>query len=139
MINNRKVRLMTRLAMYEESEGKEDIRINTYFKRDFVRAELLKTLIYVTIGYFLIVGMYFGYRLEFLVQEAVHLDYAAIVTKVMVIYLIVLAVYGITIWLIYTLYYGASRKKLAKYFRMLRKLRSYYNEQEEGIITEEEE
>ena len=50
MLNNRKVRLMTRLAIYEQTEGKEDVRISKYFRTDYVRLNVLKSIVAVTVG-----------------------------------------------------------------------------------------
>lgn len=128
MINNRKVRLMTRLAMYEEGEGKEDIRLGKYFRRDFVRLQLFKNIVAITVGYLCLVVLFLAYKLEFIVKEAVNLDYPAIGKKLLAIYLIILLVYIAGSIVFSMLYYNASRKKLAKYFRMLRLMRSFYRE-----------
>ena len=42
MVNEEKVRLMTRLAMYEQSTGKEDLEKGRYFKSDYVKYNCLK-------------------------------------------------------------------------------------------------
>lgn len=131
MVNNRKVRLMTRLAIYEEGEGKEDIRLGKYFRRDFVRLQLFKNIIAVTVGYLLLVALYMAYKLEFLISEAVKLDYAAMGRRLLALYLIILVVYIAGSLVFSVLYYNASRKKLAKYFRMLRLMRSFYREESE--------
>ena len=130
MINNRKVRLMSRLAIYEKGKGREDVRLGKYFRRDYLRLRILLNFIAVTIGYAILVAMVVGYNVEYIVKEAVHLDYISIGTKVLGGYLIVLTVY-IAVTVCYNLiYYNSSRKKLAKYFRMLTRLREFYAEEE---------
>ena len=49
MLNNRKIRIMTKLATYEEKEGKEDIKLSKYYKTDFVRLNILKTIMSIMI------------------------------------------------------------------------------------------
>ena len=44
---------MSRLAMYEQNEGKEDVRLSKYFRTDYVRLNVLKTVVAVTVGYLL--------------------------------------------------------------------------------------
>lgn len=138
MLNNRKVRLMTRLAMYEQNEGKEDVRISKYFRTDYVRLNVLKTIVAVTFGYLLILLLLVVYHSEYLIREAVTLDYRGMISRYVGIYIIILAVYGALGMIGYMLKYRASRKKLAKYFRMLRRLRSLYREAD-GESTEVEE
>jgi len=138
MLNNRKVRLMTRLAIYEQTEGKEDVRISKYFQTDYVRLNVLKSVVAITIGYLLILLLLILYHSEYLIREAVTLDYRGMVTRYAGIYVIILTVYGALCMIGYMIKYRASRKKLAKYFRMLRRLRSLYRE-ESGELSEIEE
>jgi len=129
MVNTRKVRLMTKLAIYEKKEGKEDIKLGKYYRRDFVRMKLLQNLIAVTIGYLLVLAMLVAYHMEYLIREAVNLDYIGIGKAILGVYIIVVTIYLMAAMMGYSFYYNYSRRKLAKYFRMLRKLRSMYQEE----------
>ena len=137
MVNMRKVRLMTKLAIYEKKEGKEDIKLGKYFRRDFVRLKILHNIVAVTIGYIMVLAMVMAYRMEYLIKEAVNLDYIGMGKTILGIYVIVVTVYVMAAMVGYGLYYDYSRKKLAKYFRMLRRLRSLYQEEEEQLGIEE--
>ena len=137
MVNMRKVRLMTKLAIYEKKEGKEDIKLGKYFRRDFVRLKVLHNLVAVTVGYLLVLAMIIAYKMEYLIKEAVNLNYVGMGKLILGIYIIVVTIYIMAAMVGYSLYYDYSRKKLAKYFRMLRKLRSMYQE-EDGIAETEE-
>ncbi len=138
MLNNRKVRLMTRLAMYEQKEGREDIRLSKYFRTDYVRLQVLKSVVALTVGYLLVLLILVLYHSEYLIRNAVVLDYQAMIVRYAGIYIVVLAVYCSMVMIGYMIQYRASRKKLAKYFRMLRRLRSIYRE-EDGLTAGEEE
>lgn len=137
MVNMRKVRLMTKLAIYEKTEGKEDIRLGKYFRRDYVRLKILHNIVAVTIGYLLVLAMVIAYQMEYLIKEAVNLDYIGIGKSILGIYIIIITVYVMAAMVGYGLYYDYSRKKLAKYFRMLRLLRSMYQEEELPAGVEE--
>lgn len=139
MLNNRKVRLMSRLAMYEQREGKEDVRISKYFRADFVRLNVLKSVVAITFGYLLILLLLVVYHSEYLIREAVTLDYQGIILRFTGIYIMILAIYCSVGTIGYMLKYRSSRKKLAKYFRMLRRLRSLYREEDGELLKEEEE
>lgn len=139
MLNNRKVRLMTRLAMYEQKEGKEDIRISKYFRTDYVRLQVLKSIVALTLGYMLILLILVIYHSEYLIRNAVVLDYRGMIMRYAGIYVIILVVYCAMVMIGYMIKYRASRKKLAKYFRMLRRLRSIYREEDGEAVTGEEE
>jgi len=137
MLNNHKIRLMTKLSIYEKKDGKEDIRLGRYYRVDYVRYQLLKTIVAVTFGYLILVLMAILYNMEYLIAEAVRLDYAAIGRTLLGIYLVlVLAFSGIAV-LGYTIKYNRSRKKLAKYYRMLKRLRTIYREEKEPVTLQD--
>ena len=51
MLDERKVKLMTRLAFYEQTQGKEDFKISAYYRKDYTSLHMLCSFIWVTIGY----------------------------------------------------------------------------------------
>ncbi len=129
MINNRKVRIMTKLAIYEKGEGKEDLKINNYFRRDYLRNNFLKTFVAVTIGFVLIAGMRVVYKLEYIIQNAINLDYALIIKQLVGLYVLLLTVYSMAGLVHGMLKLAGSRHRFSKYFNMLKKLRTIYNEE----------
>ena len=42
MLDERKVKLMTKLALYEETYGKEDFKISSYYRKDYAVSDLHK-------------------------------------------------------------------------------------------------
>ena len=78
------------------------------------------------------------YKMEYFLDNAFIIDFKELGMKVLGIYVIVLTVYVVIAMLGYSLKYAASRKKLAKYFRMLRKLNHFYLV-EDGVVKEDEE
>lgn len=140
MLNIRKTRLMTKLAIYESKEGKQDIHLSKYYKTDYVRLQILKTIMSVTFGYLLLLLTVVIYKSEYLIEQAVNLDYRAIGTTVLVIYVVLLTVYIVGTIIGYSIQYDLSRGKLSKYFRMLKIMRKLYKEEAgEDKASEEEE
>lgn len=129
MLNNEKIRLMTKLAVYEEKEGKEDIRLSKYYKTDYVRYQVIKSIICATLGYVLILVLVFLYRSEYIIKNAVTLDYKTIGTYVLGFYIMVIAVYGLASIVGYSIKYDLSRKKLSRYFKLLKRLSKIYNDE----------
>lgn len=139
VLNIRKTRLMTKLAIYESGEGRQDIRLSKYYKTDYVRLQVLKTIVSVTFGYLLVLLMVAMYRSEYLISQAVNLDYKAIATTVLVIYVVILTVYIVGTIIGYSILYDLSRGKLTRYFRMLKVMRKIYREEEGAASVENEE
>lgn len=130
---------MTKLAIYEEGKGRQDIKLSKYYKADYVRLQILKTILSVTIGYILILALVVLYKSEYLIAQAVNLDYRAIGMTVLVIYVVLLTIYVVGTIIGYSIKYDLSRGKLAQYFRMLKVMRRIYREEEEAKAGGEEE
>ncbi len=129
MLNNNKIRLMTKLAVYESKEGKEDIRLSKYFKTDYVRYQVLKSIICATIGYVLILVLIFMYKSEYIIKNAITLDYKTIGTYILGFYVMVIAIYGLASIIGFSLKYDQSRKKLSRYFKLLKRLNKFYHDE----------
>ena len=51
MLDKRKIRLMTKAAIYEKEYGDEDLKITSYYKKDYSSLNTWITLIWITAGY----------------------------------------------------------------------------------------
>ena len=129
MLNNKKIRTMTKLAIYEQNEGNEDIKMSKFYKSDYVRYHTLKNCIAVTVAYILILLMIAMYNSEYLIAEVVTMDYQKVGGIILGIYLILIALCVIGSIFGYSFQYEASRGRLARYYKRLRNLEKQYNEE----------
>ena len=51
MLNEERIRLMTKMASYEEGEGKEYMPIKQYYRKDYVGLGMIKTFITSSIAF----------------------------------------------------------------------------------------
>ena len=54
MLNEERIRLMTKMASYEANEGKKNVSIGSYFRGDYIGLQVIKSVISGTIGFFII-------------------------------------------------------------------------------------
>lgn len=123
MADENKLRLMTQLAIYEQDEGREDIRLGRYYQGDYVRLNVLKTAITFTISFAFLLGLIVVYNLEYLMDNALKLDYRSMALTVLGVYIAGLVIYVVCAAWGYSMYYRRSRRKLARYYRLLKKMR----------------
>lgn len=133
MLDNNKIKLMTKLAIYEKNEGQEDVKLNKYYKMDFIRYQLIKTIVSVTVAYLLLLLVVAFYKSEYLIQEAVKLNYKMIGTNVLGIYVILLTIYVFGAIVGYSFKFDSSRKRLFRYRKNLKKLRQFYRSEENEL------
>ena len=124
MINERKVRLMTKTAIYEQGKDREDMKMNTYSGSDYVRFNMFKSLIGATITAVLIFILFAVYEMEQIMNDVMRMDYLKLGKQALTIYIIVLAVYAIASFFVYQQRYAKAAKRLKKYKMNLQKIES---------------
>ncbi len=64
MLNEEKIRLMTRVTVYEEGRGIEDSRKARFFQNDYVFSEIIGSIFTGTLAWAVCAGIYCGYNFE---------------------------------------------------------------------------
>lgn len=131
MLNQDKIRIMSRCAMYEKAEGKEDITIHHYFQGDYIRFNTLKTLIGVTIAFILCMGLYMILNAEYYMENIVTMDLMAFGKEILIIYAIVMVAFALISVIFYAWKYADAHKRVLWYYKDLQTLKSMNNEMEE--------
>lgn len=125
MVNKNKVRLMARTAIYEKHNGKEDFKVTAYGSSDYIRFNLLKTLVGITISVLLASFVYVLYSSEDVFQIFFKLDLQALGRLVIVAYILSLGVYVIVSILYYQYNYSKAKKRVKHYNKNLIKIKKY--------------
>jgi len=131
MLNNDKIRLMTRMAAFDEVEGKKDIAVNGYFRGDYLSFQILKSAICVTIGFAVIFGLYMLYDLENFLADLYKIDLAAFGKEWLVRYVIILLVYLVISYFVYVVRFNRSKRRIKQYQQQLKELHKLYESESE--------
>lgn len=131
MINEQRVRMMTRLAVYESTEGNADERIGGHFRSDYIGGQILCTFVCATIAYILIALTICFYYFEELMLAVYSMDLSQVVVRVLVSYLLFLLVFELITFYVYTYRYGRAKARLEWYYRELKRLSGSYRKDEE--------
>lgn len=95
MLNERRVKHMVKLASYESKNGAEDMKVNSFFKKDYVSFNVLCSLLWMTVGYFLIVGLVGFAYIETFLDNFTLKNAIMIMAGIVGVYVVLLFVYGI--------------------------------------------
>ncbi len=128
MLDNKKIKLMTKLAAFEEGKGKEDIKISKYYKTDYVRYQVIKTAVSITLGYLLVLLLFGMYHAEYIISKIVTLDFVRIGQYLLGFYIIIMAIYVTGAFIGYSIKYDHSKKNLSRYYKLLKRLNRFYQE-----------
>ena len=58
MIDVKKVRLMTRISMYENGPGKKDLKMNRSKQKTYISMKVIESILCVTVAYLIVAGLY---------------------------------------------------------------------------------
>ncbi|MEE1243310.1 hypothetical protein [Frisingicoccus sp.] len=123
MLNKDKIRIMSRCAMYEKAEGREDLAINRYYQGDYIRLNTLKTLIGATIGFVLCFGLYLVIHADEYVGNLFQMDLFAFGKNILLIYAVVMIVFAVISVVFYGWKYADAKKRIAWYYKDLQRLK----------------
>ena len=132
MLNEERVKLMTRMASYETGEGKKNMNIGKYFRGDYIGMQVLKSVICATIAFGICFGLYLFYDFERFMQDIYKMDLLQFGKTVIIAYLIFTAVYAGISYGVYTYRYTKARRSLKIYYNNLKKLAYLYDREKKN-------
>lgn len=131
MLNEEKIRLMTKLAIYEQNEGRADLPLSKYYRTDYLTLKMINSAITMTIGYLLLLGTIILINAEEILSEMVSMDLAALGRNIVIIYVILFTVNMLATYFIHSYKFRVSRDNLNLYNGMLKELYTVYKKEED--------
>ena len=137
MVNEKKVRLMTQLALDEKRFYKDELDVSGYFRSDYIRSNTLKVLLGYSISYLLIMGLVAMHYVDYLFTNVVQMDMQSMVWLAGCIYVGLLLIITLFCVLFYMTKYTNNRKRLRKYMMEIDKLQKFYRDSKDNKETKE--
>lgn len=122
MIDQERVRLMMRLARYENGEGAEDFRIRKYYRTDYTALQLIKAWILTTLGYGLLLGLIVAGNVEFLLDNIDSMNLKVLFSWILIGYLILIGIYIAAVYISSVIRYNRAKRNVKDYLTALEKL-----------------
>lgn len=143
MINEEKVKLMTRASLYEKGECRKSLKITQYFRHDYISLQMLYGWFFITVSFVLGAVLWGACNMEYLLDNLHKMDLKNFGLTVLFIYVLVMAVYLCLLYGVCSLRYSRAKKSVSGYMQTLRKISDIYGQEEKGtaadIMTEETE
>ena len=136
MVDEEKVRLMTKCAIYEKGKGKQEIPIAGYFKSDYVRMQTLKTMLCVCVACIIMAGVCIAYNMDNIYDIVEHLNYRTLLFKGVAILLFIVIFYFIVARIVYTRRFRKVRDNITEYYAELEELSELYSREKNKHFTE---
>ena len=129
MLDKQKVKIMTDLAIYEQNQGKEDLKINEYYRKDYAELHTICSIIWVTLGYAGVVGLVIFAAFDFLVANISKALILAMVSGIVGGYLAVLIIYSLIAQYLFRQKHKEARERIRLYNNDLTELLKLYEKE----------
>lgn len=130
MINEERVKLMTRMAAYESGEFRRHRAVTVFFRSDYISLQMVKTVISTTIAYAVLLGLYMMYDFEIFMKEIYQMDMIQFIKTVLILYLIMLAFFLLVTYITALYRYNCSLQSTKLFYGNLKKMSQLYGEEE---------
>lgn len=129
MLNEERIKLMTKMASYEANEGKRNQSIGSYYRGDYISKQVIKSIICGTIAFIVVFALYVFYDFEVFMSDIYSLDLLQMSKQLLVAYIAFILIYSIISYLVYTHRYAQAKKRLKTYYNNLKKLAYLYDKE----------
>lgn len=126
MLNEERIILMTKMASYEEHEGKKNLAIGNYFRSDYIGFQLLKSVISATVAFLIVFGMFVFYDFEMFMQDIYKMDLLSFAKNVLIAYAVTVGGYTVITYIVCVKRYNRAKQSLKCYYNNLKKLSGIY-------------
>ncbi|MCI9082341.1 MAG: hypothetical protein HFI70_08555 [Lachnospiraceae bacterium] len=136
MLNEERIRLMTKMVCYEEGEGKEYMPVKQYYRRDYVSFEMLKTFITSTLAFGILCLFWVLYNMEKIAEILGNRDLVSFGASVLIWYAVFTVVYQVIAFLVYNRRYTKATASVKKYYSALKKVQKLHEKEERTQSSE---
>lgn len=136
MINEegkKRIRLMTRIAMYEKDEGKTNEPVSRYFRSDYIGLKILGAICCATLVFCMVVGLYFLCNSEILLGDIYKLDLMDYARKLILTYIGFVVAYVSIVAVVFFFKYNRAVKYKRIVSKNLKKLLARYGKKDEDL------
>ena len=130
MVNEERIKLMTRMAAYEKEEHKKNKTIVSFFKSDYISMQTLKSILYTTIAFAIMFGLYVLYDFEIFMKEIYQMDIFEFAKSVIIVYGIFMGIILVITYIVSLYQYNRALQSTKLYYANLKKLSQDYGEEE---------
>ena len=130
MVNEERIKLMTRMAAYEKEEHNKNKKIVSFFKSDYISMQMLKSIVATTIAFAIMFGLYVLYDFEVFMKEIYRMDMFEFAKSIIIIYVIFLIITLVITYVVSLYRFNKALQSTKLYYANLKKMSRIYGERE---------
>ncbi|NLK78709.1 MAG: hypothetical protein GX284_13625 [Clostridiales bacterium] len=137
MLDEERICIMTRMASYEAGEGKEDMPVKQYYRKDYISYQMIRSFISSTISFCILLLFWGMYNIENIMKKVAATDLPRFGILILVLYISFIVLYEIITVVVYSRKYTKATEGMKKYHADLKKVMKL-QEKEEKLQTLED-
>jgi uncharacterized membrane protein YesL len=130
MINEERVAEMYHMAVYDQKENRQARQMSTFYRRDYIAKELIKSFFSGTIAYILIILLLLFGAAEDVIDSLSSMNLAYTGTMLVLLYLAFEFLYLLVTVRVYRRRFRDGRAELKKYYKHLKSVNKMYAREE---------
>ena len=135
MLNEERVKHMIKLADYETKGGKEELKISSYFKKDYISMNTMWTLLWMTVAYGLVVLTVWLALRELVTVELSQIQVLSLIILIASIYLALFITYLVKARRYYKRKHARAYHRVKKFKENLMVLEKMYEKEDQDAET----
>lgn len=128
MVNEEKIKIMTKMAILDQKYKKEKEVISGFYKKDYISYQMIWTGISSTIAYGIMLLLFLCVNMETYMQNINQMDLFGQIKWMIILYILFLSVMLFISYKVYSDRYKQSEKIAKQYTQHLRELEKCYNQ-----------
>lgn len=132
MLNEKRVKHMVKLALYESRGGEEEIKASSYYKKDYVSFHVIMSVIWLTVAHILLSVLIGMACIQTLVEESNFNLVVTIVVVAVAVYILLLILYLVFSRKFYKKKHARAYHRVKKFKEGLNILEDMYREEKEN-------
>ncbi|WP_075721180.1 hypothetical protein [Roseburia sp. 499] len=137
MLDEERIRIMTRMASYETGEGREDMPVKQYYRRDYVSYQMIRTFISSTISFGILFLFWGMYRMETIMEQLAKMDLIQFGISILIKYAIFVVIYQVIAVIVYNRKYTKATAGVKKYHADIKKIMKLQEKEEKLQLSED--
>lgn len=129
MVDEKRLKAMIDLAMYEQGKGKEDLEISRFYSRDYISLGLLKNIVLITIAYIAVAAFVVVGNFENFAANISDMNVQPMLVGILICYLMVVGFFSVIVVVTRRIKYRNAVTRVKKYYKKLRELNDIYKEE----------
>lgn len=122
MLDNKRIRLMARTAIYEKNSAEEDLKISSYYKKDYSSLNTLITVLWISVGYVIAAALFALCNLEAILEDLTITKLILMAAIAVGAYLVMVIIYCVCASTFYKSKHSKAKQRVKKYYRDLARL-----------------